>query len=68
MLVEVTKCEEETLLFSQTTVVELLQVLYKKYPLLESKNFQIAQNQKMVTKSTVISETEIALLPPFAGG
>lgn len=68
MLVEITKCEEETLLFRETTVAELLQILYIKYPSLESKNFQIAQNQKMVTKSTIISETEIALLPPFAGG
>ena len=68
MLVEITKCEEEILLFSETTVSELLQVLYKKYPSLENKKFQIAQNQKIVKKSTIISEIEIALLPPFAGG
>lgn len=68
MLAEITKCETETLLFSETTIAELLEVLYTKYPLLENKNFQIAQHKKIVNKSTLITETEIALLPPFAGG
>lgn len=68
MLTEVTQCQEETVEFTNTTVAELLGELFNKYPTLQSKNFQVAQNQTLVTKDTKISHTNIALLPPFAGG
>lgn len=68
MLTELTQCEEETVTFTHTTVSELLNELFKKYPNLENKSFQIAQNQKLIAKDAKISNTEIALLPPFAGG
>ena len=68
MLSEVTQCQEETLLFSQRTVADLLEALFNKYPLLEERDFQVAQMQTLVSKDTIISDVEIALLPPFAGG
>ena len=68
MLTEVTQCQEETIEFTQTTVSELLNALFNKYPTLKEKNFQVAQNQTLVTTDTTISNPEIALLPPFAGG
>jgi len=68
MLTEVTQCQEETFEFTQKTVSDLLNDLFNKYPLLEEKSFQVAQNQTLVSKDTIISNAEIALLPPFAGG
>jgi molybdopterin synthase sulfur carrier subunit len=68
LLTEVTKCTEEIIDFSGNTIQELLQVLITKYPELENKDFQIAQNNEIVSKETLISNTEIALLPPFSGG
>ena len=68
LLTEVTKCTEEIIDFSGNTIQELLQVLITKYPELENKDLQIAQNNEIVSKETLISNTEIALLPPFSGG
>jgi len=68
MLTEVTQCHEETFLFSKSTVLDLLDILFSKYPLLKEKEFQVAQRQILVSRNTIISDTEIALLPPFAGG
>ncbi|GAB5398457.1 MAG: hypothetical protein Aureis2KO_00420 [Aureisphaera sp.] len=68
MLVEVTQCEEETFPFSQEQVSDLLKALYMKYPELKKKDFQVAQNNQIINKESVITHTEIALLPPFAGG
>lgn len=68
MLTEVTQCQEESIEFTQTTVIELLNQLFGKYPSLKEKNFQVAQNQTIVAHETTISNPEIALLPPFSGG
>lgn len=68
MLAEITQCQEETFLFSQSTVADLLKALFSKYPLLKEKDFQVAQKQILVSNNTIISDVEIALLPPFAGG
>ena len=68
LLAEVTQCSDETLEFSKSSVSELLDVLFEKYPNLEDKDFQVAQNHEIVSKETFVSETEIALLPPFSGG
>ncbi len=68
MLSEITQCPEETYVFTQTKVSDLLEELFEKYPLLKEKNFQVAQNCKIINAESIIKETEIALLPPFAGG
>lgn len=68
MLAEVTQCQEEKVDFSKGTVSELLNTLYTKYPGLKAKDFQVAQNQEIISKNSIVSEVEIALLPPFAGG
>jgi molybdopterin synthase sulfur carrier subunit len=67
-IAEATKLEEETIGFSGSLISELLDVLYSKYPVLKNKDFQVAQNQELVTFKTEVSGNEIALLPPFAGG
>ncbi len=67
LLAEVTQCNEEEFEFSGN-VSELREALFQKYETLTKKDFQIAQNQVLVTNETVITEPEIALLPPFAGG
>lgn len=68
MLAEAVQQQEEKFVFSQETIEELLKALYAKYPLLEGMDFQVAQNNRIVTKETVITGPEIVLLPPFAGG
>jgi len=68
LLVEVTQCSEETLDFSKSSVLELLDVLFEKYPELETKDFQVAQNHEIISRETLVLETGIALLPPFSGG
>ncbi len=68
MLAETTQCQEEEIAFSQESVADLLKMLFVKYPELEEKDFQVAQNNQIVSKDSHIETTEIALLPPFAGG
>ncbi|GAA4884777.1 hypothetical protein GCM10023311_04080 [Flaviramulus aquimarinus] len=67
-IAEVTQLEEESLEFSGTLISELLETLYLKYSPLQSKDFQVAQNQELVSIETELSGKEIALLPPFSGG
>jgi molybdopterin synthase sulfur carrier subunit len=67
-IAEVTCQEEESLEFSGTLISELLNALYSKYGLLKAKDFQVAQNQELVSIETKLTGHEIALLPPFAGG
>lgn len=67
-IAEVTKLEEEVIEFSGSLISELLDALYSKYPALKNKDFQVAQNQELVSFETKITGNEIALLPPFAGG
>jgi len=68
LLAEVTQCNEEQFEFSGSKVSELRNALYNKYTQLNQKDFQVAQNQVLVQNETIITKTEIALLPPFAGG
>jgi len=68
LIAEITKCNEETFEFSETTISELLELLFGKYPELETKDFQVAQNQEIVSVVTTVSGEELALLPPFSGG
>lgn len=67
-IAEVTQKEEESLEFSGQHISELLELLYAKYKTLKDKDFQVAQSQELVSVETEITGTEIALLPPFAGG
>ena len=68
LLAEITQCTEEQLVFTGTDISELRKELYAKYPLLNGKDFQIAQDQVLVNNDAKITEKEVALLPPFAGG
>lgn len=67
-IAEITKTEEESLEFSGSLTSELLETLYTKYSALKNKDFQVAQNQELVSLDTKITGAEIALLPPFSGG
>lgn len=68
LLAEITQCDEESIEFSKSSVSELLDLLYEKYPKLAYKDFQVAQNHEIVSKKAIVSEHEFALLPPFSGG
>ncbi|MCK5401681.1 MAG: MoaD/ThiS family protein [Flavobacteriaceae bacterium] len=68
LLAEVTQCNEEQIEFSGILIDDLLETVYLKYPKLKGKDFQVAQNQVIITNEAEVSATEIALLPPFAGG
>jgi molybdopterin synthase sulfur carrier subunit len=68
LLAEITNCNEENLEFSKSTISELIELLNNKYPDLQNKNFQVAQNCEIVSSDTIVSFEEIALLPPFSGG
>lgn len=58
--------EEITL---EGTVKDLRLFLNSTYPSFSSQNFQVAMNQKIVTDQAILEpESEVALLPPFAGG
>ena len=68
MLAESTGTSEEQIPFSGGTVAELMESLYSKYPVLRSMEFKVAVDQKISTEEDLISNQEIALLPPFSGG
>lgn len=68
LIAEITKCSEETVIFSKHTVLELLDLIFDKYPALKDKDFKVAQNMELVHNNTKITTPEIALLPPFSGG
>ena len=68
LLTEITNCQDEYVNDSLSTVKELLDLLFKKYPELKDKDFQVAQNNSIVALETKLDNTEIALLPPFSGG
>lgn len=68
LLAEITSCREESLGNSPSTVNELLELLFEKYPDLKEKDFRVAIDQQLVTEDARITGGEIALLPPFSGG
>ena len=68
LLAEVTKCSGETLEFSKTSILDLLEVIFQKYPDLKTKDFRVAQNHEIVAEETLVTGSDIALLPPFSGG
>lgn len=68
LIAEITQCNQEYIDFSEGSLNELLAELYTKYPRLKEKNFQVAQDQELITNETLLNGEELALLPPFAGG
>ena len=68
VIAEITQCHEEVLEFSKSSVDDLLNVLFDKYPEIKIKDFQVAMNNEIISRNSIVSEPEIALLPPFAGG
>ncbi len=62
LLAEITNCSEETVAFSKRSVSDLLELLFEKYPELKEKDFQVAQDLEIVSKETLLLESEIALL------
>ncbi|WP_370476617.1 MoaD/ThiS family protein [Tamlana flava] len=67
-IAEATQKIEESLECSESSISELLERLTVKYPDLKTKDFKVAQNQKLVDNDTKLTGQEIAILPPFAGG
>ncbi|WP_299551236.1 MoaD/ThiS family protein [Seonamhaeicola sp.] len=67
-IAEVTNKDEETVEVIGGQVSDLLEVLNTRYDQLKNEDFQIAQNQELVSLETALTGLEIALLPPFAGG
>ncbi len=69
MIAEATATNEEQIEMETCSVSQLLETLNHRYPELGHFDFKVAINQKLVTKEEMITaESEIALLPPFAGG
>ena len=68
LLTDITGKNEERVEFEQSTVSQLLESLFHRYPELRSKDFQIAMDHELVEREAFISGSEIALLPPFSGG
>ena len=68
LIAEVTNQTEETIDFSGNTIADIIKFLNSKYPDLKNKDFQMAQNQELVSETSQITGQEIALLPPFSGG
>lgn len=70
LIAETVAKQEEVLVRSNSTTLEELKAdLEQQYPILKEKEYQIAVNQELVKTNISITEnTEIALLPAFAGG
>ncbi len=68
LLAEVTGCSSEKINFSGTTISDLKEALFQKHKVLKKKKFKVAQDNELNTDKTKVTSSEIALLPPFAGG
>lgn len=63
------KYEEIIVLEQAITAAELIAMLEEKNETLKNLDYKIAVNQSLVSHaSTITNDSEIALLPPFAGG
>ena len=63
------KQEEELAVEQSQTVSDLRDQLEKTYPKLKSIDYRIAVNQTLVESNySIQQDSEVALLPPFAGG
>lgn len=53
----------------ESTTAELVKTLSEQYPPLGKMRFVIAVDERIVRKKTKLKDgSEVALLPPFAGG
>lgn len=68
VLAELTGLQEEKIPFLSGNISDVLRIVLKKYPKMEDYDFRVAQNKKLVDRETAVDGTEIAFLPPFAGG
>ncbi|RIA09925.1 molybdopterin synthase sulfur carrier subunit [Flavobacteriaceae bacterium MAR_2010_72] len=68
LLSEITGCHEEAIDFNGSTLYELMDLVFEKYPELERKDFQLAHNNEIVSGDMKLINNEIAFLPPFSGG
>jgi len=68
LIAEITNCDQEYFDFSKSNISDLLDDLFIKYPLLKNKDFKVAQNHEIVSNDCKITNSEIAILPPFSGG
>lgn len=70
LIAEAINCNKECITTNEnSSVSDLKNTLLNKYKVLKKIDFQIAVNQQIVSKETLIKpNSEIALLPPFAGG
>lgn len=71
MILEITQTESEQLEINNapTTTAEIELLLIKKHPQLTNLTYNIALNQKIQSKTTLVTNgDELAFLPPFAGG
>ena len=68
LITEITSCSEEQLDFNESTFIELKALLLAKYPALETTSFQIAADNTMVNDNDKITNSNLAIMPPFAGG
>jgi len=60
---------EELIISNIISINDLKNQLISKHPILEKLEYQIAINQKIASQETLINkDSEVALLPPFAGG
>jgi molybdopterin synthase sulfur carrier subunit len=63
------KQQEELTVEQSQTVSDLRNQLEKTYPKLKSIDYRIAVNQTLVESNySIQADSEVALLPPFAGG
>lgn len=52
-----------------TTVAELEEQLYQRYPTLQKQHYLITVNQVIASSEQLLNNgDEVALLPPYAGG
>jgi len=70
MLAEITgQANEMWMVKEGLTVGDLKKLIWEKYPVMQEKKFKVAVNQQIGNDQTFVSiESEVALLPPFAGG
>lgn len=68
-LAELSNHKAEAIEFNGRTAGELKTWIKSRYPIFENESFKIAVNQKLVEDDYIIEDgSELALLPPFAGG
>ena len=68
-IAEIVNSQSESWNESEMTIIDFKKKLIGKYPALESEIFQIAINLKIEDSNFIVPvDSEVAILPPFAGG